>query len=154
LRTLEDRLMSRVSVTPSGCWEWTGYANTTGYGQIGAGGGTKRLIGTHRASWLVHRGDIPDGMFVCHHCDNRLCVRPDHLFLGTAADNSADAVAKGRARGAEGLRNANAKLTDEQVRDIRARIASGEALTHVADAFGITSAYAGQLARNQWRRSA
>ena len=84
----------------SGCWVWVGNRIPQGYGTIGVGG---KPVRAHRYSWELHNGPIPDGLFVLHRCDNPPCVRPDHLFLGTALDNSRDCVDKGRHRGRERL---------------------------------------------------
>jgi hypothetical protein len=77
------------------CWEWQGGKATGGYGQA-RDGRTGRKTGTHRIAWTLTFGPIPSGFCVCHHCDNPPCVRPNHLFLGTVADNNRDMTAKGR----------------------------------------------------------
>lgn len=88
-----DWLRARVVVTPSGCWEWSGGRNpVSGYGQ------TPENVAAHRVAWEIANGPIPDGQWVLHKCDNRPCCNPDHLMLGTQADNIADMKAKGRAR--------------------------------------------------------
>lgn len=83
-----------VAVPESGCWLWTGAINkNTGYGVIWVNNKRQRA---HRASWEIHRGKIPDGLWVLHKCDVKSCVNPAHLFLGTPQDNVADMIAKGR----------------------------------------------------------
>jgi hypothetical protein len=80
------------------CWEWTGALTGAGYGLLSQDGGRgARLVYAHRAAWEMARGQIPPGMCICHTCDNRSCVRLDHLFLGTRADNNHDMIRKGRA---------------------------------------------------------
>lgn len=95
-RPLADRLFGRVVKTSSGCWEFTGPKRKGGYGALSSGGTEGRQLLAHRAAWTLTNGPIPDGLFVLHHCDNPPCCNPDHLFLGTLKDNTADARAKGR----------------------------------------------------------
>lgn len=91
---VRERLLNRIIHSTSGCWEWTGCSRGNGYGCMKVG---SKLIDTHRLSFLVFKGAIPDGLLVCHTCDNKKCINPDHLFTGTHQDNYDDSIKKGRA---------------------------------------------------------
>ncbi len=139
-------------VPESGCWLWTGFVMPNGYGMVGDvedGKCTHPLA--HRAIWRAFNGPIPDGLCVLHRCDVRCCVNPAHLFLGTHLDNMRDMDCKGRriTPSRKGERNAFAKLTDSQVREIRA---SKESSWVLAPLFGVTPS-AVQQARNGRRWS-
>ncbi len=96
-RPIEERFFEKVVMIPfHDCWEWSAYKNAKGYGVIGDGRKTRL---SHRVSYEIHFGKIPDGLLICHKCDNPGCNRPDHLFLGTPADNTRDMVEKKRIKG-------------------------------------------------------
>jgi hypothetical protein len=121
----KELFLSRVNKTDT-CWIWTGKKDNKGYGIVSLLGFNK----AHRLSWYFYRGEIPDGLLVCHHCDVTSCVNPDHLFLGTYKDNNLDKVMKNRQRGPVGIKNSSAKLSDIKVRAIRFLYDSDEFSTY------------------------
>jgi hypothetical protein len=88
-----DRLAMYSVPQPDGCVVWQRSVNRGGYGQLTVNG---RYVLAHRLAYEVHHGPVPDGQYVCHSCDNKICINPDHLWIGTASDNMQDAIAKGR----------------------------------------------------------
>lgn len=135
--TEADRLWSACIPEPnSGCWLWTQSLNPKGYGQIDFRG---KKMKAHRASWLAHRGDIPCGLFVLHRCDQRSCINPEHLFLGTAKDNAIDMGIKNR--------QPHRKLSTEIVRQVRARKLAGESYASMAVEFGVADSTMRQAGR-------
>lgn len=136
--TLAERFWPKVDKSGD-CWSWLGARNRKGYGTIGLGGKHGKCTPAPRAAWLLTRGPIPDGLLVCHRCDNPTCVRPEHLFLGTALENTHDMISKGRARHRplRGESNRRALLTDEKVRYIRAERGNGRTLASLAAELGV-----------------
>lgn len=128
-RPLAERFWEKVHKT-DGCWEWRGGIGKNGYGcKVRVGPRSEEVAHRpHRLSWELHNGPIPPGLFVCHRCDNRACVNPDHLFLGTAADNNRDRAAKGR----------GAKVPIETARAIRSDTISNRA---AAQKYGVSTGY-------------
>jgi hypothetical protein len=132
-----------------GCWEWARARDTHGYGVVPYG---RRKWKAHRIAWMLEHGPIPDGAEVCHRCDNPACVRVTHLFLGTHAENMADARRKGRVSVAGlhrvGSTHSQAKLTEAQVIEIRRR-AETEYQRVIARDFGITQAMVSLIVRRE-----
>lgn len=152
---MADRFWQRVEqnglvVRPDlgACWTWKGTLSERGYGLLARPGHAAGHTGAHRFSWELHNGPIPEGMEICHRCDNPSCVRPDHLFVGSHADNMADAVEKRRMRnpGSPGSWNGNARLTDDLVRQIRHRCTE-TTQRQVALEFGISQSMVGNIVR-------
>lgn len=141
----------RVAPEPGlgGCFIWTGARTTPPrgepYGRVRVGG--RSVMATHFV-WEMERGPIPEGLLVLHHCDRPLCVRPNHLFLGTHKDNAADMRGKGRAPRWDGGRNPNARLTAADVKAMRARYwADGVTQKQLVQEFGISQAQVSKIIR-------
>lgn len=136
LAGLDDDLSLEWDVFPCIRWPFAqkgpGYEVDNGYGAVFHDG---KLRSAHRESWVLAKGPIENGLHVLHRCDVRPCIRPVHLFLGTCADNLHDCSIKGRMHPGEA--NGQAKLTEEQVREARIRLAAGESQRSIARSFGI-----------------
>lgn len=153
---------------PDACWLWTGYRSRFGYGKLGmrgADGSRQVCVRAHRVAYELAHGPIPEGLCVLHRCDTPACVNPAHLALGTQADNMRDMIAKGRGNSrppstpgrprpdqlARGSRVAGAKLSDEAVREIRARAHEGVLHREIAALHGVSRSSVGRIvARESW----
>lgn len=135
---------------PNECWEWQKVPSSNGYGIVRYRG---QRIPAHRVSWEIHFGPIPDGLFVLHKCDNRRCVNPYHLFLGTHQDNMDDMNAKGRRLVASGERCGSAKLTQAKVNLIRDLYKEGMTQRGIARQFGVRPDTIWNIVNNRtWKR--
>ena len=129
---LEKKFLTKVEKTPA-CWVWTANKTSQGYGVITVNH-TKQLY-AHRVSWELHFGPVPSGKLVCHKCDNRACVNPTHLFLGTHQDNTTDMMTKKRNNPPRGDRCAHSKLTAADVVEIRSLYRDGATQSSLAKKF-------------------
>jgi len=146
---IEERFWKYVNKTDY-CWEWVGCVGKRGYGVISRNCATRTA---HRVSYEINIGIIPAGMCVCHKCDNKLCVNPDHLWLGTLQDNIADMIKKGRnarIKVAKGEDHHSAKLTNKDVIEIRElRKSSNLSQREIAKMYGVTRPMIGYIERRK-----
>lgn len=142
------RFQAATARDENGCLVWTrALFGDRGYGAFWLDG---RTIGAHRVAYRIAHGEIPEGMLVRHKCDNRPCVEPSHLELGTTADNARDAAERGRKP--NGIYHTQARLSDEEVAEIRALCARGERQRDVARIYGCTQAHVSLLVRGRLRK--
>lgn len=159
----ERRFWAKVRKTKK-CWLWTASVRNKGYGAFVYPGRDGRTIQgrAHRYSWEIHRGEIPAGLCVLHLCDTPACVNPEHLFLGTKAENNRDMVRKGRhVRGGtysragyrRGVAHHNAKLNPETVAELRKDRVAGLSYSALAGKFGISIGHAWRIVNGRgWRQ--
>lgn len=163
--SLVDRFWTKVDKSGE-CWLWTGAHTSTGYGKINVDG---IPVLAHRLAWEMTNGTIPAGLCICHHCDKPQCVNPEHLFLGTHRENTADMIAKGRssAIGVSGVanimqrrpekrhwgeKNGHAKLSAETVSEIRTKYQNGSSKPALAAQFRVCRQHIGMIVRGKlWR---
>lgn len=142
---LKTKLLNRIADNPDGCWEWQGARTSKGYGSVAVKG---KSVSTHRLAYELFNGPLDDRL-VCHRCDNRPCINPAHLFLGTTFDNMRDMARKGR--GNPPIK----KLDNAAVMSLREKYATGEyQVKQLAAVFGISATYAGRVLKGRSRTRA
>jgi hypothetical protein len=148
-RPIKDRIRERVAINERGCWIWQGPLFKDGYGGIGIRRTTKRA---HRVSYTEFCGPIPAGLWVLHRCDVPACVNPDHLFLGTARDNTQDMLAKGRRGDLNGENHPRARHTERFVWAMRRLVNHGVPIVELASMYGLTyGAVHGLVRGRSWK---
>lgn len=147
LGSLQERFERKVLICGNGCWEWQGYVAVDGYGSFRF---EREGDHTHRWAWRIYRGQIPDNSCVLHRCDNMRCVNPEHLFLGSHADNVIDKIRKGRQPRGESCHNA--RLSEEDVLEIRRMHDAGIRNKRIACRFDISLTHVGHIVRGRlWK---
>lgn len=141
----EKRFWDKVD-TSGRCWNWKAHKCRDGYGHFSIG---KVKTHAHRFAYFLAHGGVPEGLYVCHHCDNPGCVKPSHLFLGTQKDNQQDSIAKGRNRPPKGERQGRSKLTENDVYEIRRLYPLGVTQVLLAKMWGISQQHVSNVIHRQ-----
>lgn len=136
LISLKERFNKKVIKNKNECWGWKGYIGKNPYPQMLYKKPKRVLI--HRVSWLIHKGPVPNGLFVLHKCDNKICTNPDHLFLGTIKDNSDDMISKGRQVILRGESIGTSKLKELQVIDILNMLKDKRTISEISRIFYVS----------------
>jgi excisionase family DNA binding protein len=131
------------------CWNWIGAKSSSGYGSFRYQG---KWMRANRVSYIIHKGDIPEGMLVCHSCDNPECVNPTHLFLGTPQDNMNDMKRKGRSKSLKGEESPGCKLTNDQIKNIIELRKNKVSAKEIAKIFNISSSYVYEISYQKHRK--
>jgi hypothetical protein len=151
-RDHDQRLREKYEVNLNDCWEWTAYLNYLGYGVVSwHWRGKSKSTGAHRLAYEIWVGPIPDKLCVLHKCDNRKCINPDHLYVGTQAQNMRDMAERGGRKGIGcGDKNGRAKLTMKQARQIRKIYSTGNhSQDSIATKFGVSQFAVSRIVRNK-----
>jgi len=148
---LEIRFWKKVDIRGENeCWPWTGGCFRSGYGEIQAGTlNSPKVIRAHRLAFELENGPIPEGMCILHSCDNRLCVNPKHLRMGTIKENNQDMVIRNRI--ARGFRLPQTKISKEDVAEIRTRASHGETHSRIAEDYPIQRSHVSAIIRKEER---
>ena len=148
----EQKFWAKVVKTQN-CWNWIGETRFGGYGYLYLG--NHKYIRVHRFSYKLHKGKIPTGLLVCHSCDNRICVNPDHLWLGTHKDNAIDKMKKGRQVIPKGEKNWGCKIKWEEVKKMRELYKSELYFQYeIAKMFSISTSLTNMIINNKKRLTA